>query len=147
VDRARVPQVALRGGVDRPRPVAPIRLFGPTGGTYLVDGFFDTGSDDTMFPLWVSAMIGVDLAQAAEQVVQLAGRSQPIRVRFAPVELLLTDGKETCQWPALVGFAAIPQRRALVGYNGCLQFFDSLFRGAAREFLLTPTSSFVGQHY
>ncbi len=146
VDRARVPQVSLSGGVDRPRPVASIRLFGP-GGTYFMDGYFDTASDDTVFPLWISAMIGLDLSQAPEQVIQLAGRPQPFRARFARVELRLSDGKETCQWAALVGFAPVPWRRALFGYAGCLEFFDSLFRGAAREAILTPNSAFVGQHF
>jgi hypothetical protein len=147
VDRARVPQIPLGGGVDRPRPVAAIRLFGPGGGTYIIDGRFDTASDDTVFPLWVSAMIGLDVSQAPEQEVHLVARPQPIRVRFAPVELRLSDGTETCQWPALVGFAPIPGRRALLGYTGCLQFFDSTFRGHDREAILVPNAGFAGQHF
>jgi hypothetical protein len=146
MDRAQVPQVSLGGGIDRPRPVAAIRLFGP-GGTYVIDGRFDTAADDTVFPLWVSAMIGLDLSQAPEQEVRLVARPQPLRVRFASVELRLTDGIESCQWPALVGFAPLPGRRALLGYVGCLQFFDSTFRGHDREAVLVPNAAFVGQRF
>ena len=146
VDRARVPQVSLGGGFDRPRPVAAIRLFGPAG-TYVMDGRFDTAADDTVFPLWVSAMIGLDLSQAPEQEVHLMVRPQPIRARFAQVELRLTDGRETCQWLALVGFAPLPGRRALLGYAGCLQFFDCQFRGQDREAIVIPNAAFAGQHF
>ncbi len=147
VDRAHVPQVSLGGGVDRPRPVAAIRLFGPGGATYMKDGFLDTASDDTVFPTWISAMIGLDLSGAPEQEIHLAARPQPLRVRFAPVELRLTDGRETCHWPALVGFGPLPGRRALLGYVGCLQFFDSTFRGHDREAILVPNAAFTGQHF
>ncbi len=147
VDYARVPQVALGGGVERPKPVVAIRLSGPGGSAYLMDGHLDTAADDTMFPLWISALIGVDLSQAPEQDVTLAGRPSPLRARFAQVELRLTDGQETCQWTALVGFVPVSLRRALLGYAGCLQFFDGQFRGADREVILTPNQAFAGQHF
>ena len=145
IDIAHTPQVALGGGVERPKPVAPIRLFGP-GGTHLIDGQFDTASDDTVFPLWVSGMIGVDLSQAPGQNITLAGRPSPVPARFAHVELRLTDGRETCQWLAIVGFVPIPLRRALLGHAGCLQFFDSTFRGHDRQAILVANAAFVGQH-
>jgi hypothetical protein len=60
---------------------------------------------------------------------------------------LATDGQETCQWTALVGFVPVSLRRALLGYAGCLQFFDGQFRGADCEAVLTPNQAFVGQHF
>ena len=145
LDRARTPQASLAGGVQRPRPVIAVGVFGPIG-SYLIDGHLDTASDDTVFPLWVSAFLGLDPSQGAEQEVRLAGRVQPVRARILRVELRITDGQESCQWPALVGFVPIPLRRALLGYAGCLQFFDANLRGADREVILTPNWSFQGQH-
>jgi hypothetical protein len=147
VDHARVPQVSLGGGVERPRPIAGIRLFGPGGGNYAMDGHFDTAADDTIFPLWISAMIGVDLSQAPEQDVTLVGRPGPVRARFAHVELRLTDGRQTCQWPALVGFVPLALRRALLGYAGSLQFFDGEFRGNDRQAIIIPNRAYSGRRW
>lgn len=144
LDRAKVPQASLAGGVQRPRPVMAVRVFGP-GGSHLIDGLLDTGADDTVFPLWVVPFIGVDFAQGAEQGIHLAGRGTPYRARFLQVELRVTDGQETCHWPAIVGFAPVPLRRALIGHAGFLEFFDADFRGANREVILTPNRSFSGQ--
>jgi len=57
-----------------------------------MDGLFDTAADDTVFPLYVSAMIGLDLSQAPQQDIHLVGRPQTVRARIALVELRLTDG-------------------------------------------------------
>ncbi len=143
-DRAKTPQASLAGGVDRPRPVIAVRAIGP-GGTYLIDGHLDTAADDTVFPLWLAPFLGVDLSQAAGQDIHLAGRGQPVRGRFLRIELKVTDGTETCQWFAMVGFVSVPLRRALLGYAGFLQFFDADFRGADREVFLTPNPSFPSQ--
>jgi hypothetical protein len=144
IDHAKVPQPSLGGGVERPRPVIAVRLAGPTG-SRILDGHLDTAADDTIFPLWVSTLIGLDLSVAAEQDIHLAGRGQPYRARFLPVELHLSDGRESCWWRAMVGFVSVPLRRALLGQAGFLQFFDSDFRGADREVILTPNRSFTGQ--
>lgn len=143
-DKAKVPQASLAGGIDRPRPVIAVRVLGPVA-SCLIDGHLDTGSDDTVFPLWVAGFVGADLSQAAEQDIHLAGRGQPFRARFLPLELRITDGKETYQWSAIVGFVPVPLRRALLGYAGFLQFFDADFRGADREVILTPNATFPGQ--
>ena len=119
-------------------------VIGP-GGSQAVDGRLDTAADDTVFPLWVLPMIGADPAQAVEQQINLVGRGQPVRARVLPVELRITDGQETYQWPTLVAFAPIALRRALLGYTGFLQFFDADFRGADCEGTLTPNRSFPGR--
>src|SRR5712692_6505958 len=131
VDRARTPQATLAGGMDRPRPILAVKVLGP-GGKQMIDGHVDSGSDDTVFPLWVSAMIGLDVSKAPEQDIQLVGRGASFRARIAHVELRISDGRETCQWPAIVAFVPLPMRRALLGHAGFLQFFDSNFRGADR---------------
>jgi hypothetical protein len=143
--QARQPQLALGGSLWRPRPIIAARVYGP-GGDRLVDGHLDTGADDTVFSDQVAALLGVDLTQAPEQEIVLAGRPQLLRCRYQRVELRITDGvQETYQWSAVVGFVTIPMRRALFGYAGFLQFFDADFHGADCEVFLKPNWAFQGQ--
>ena len=76
----------------------------------------------------------------------MAGRPKPIRCRYAPVQLQITDGiGETYQWTAVVGFVAGRLHYNLLGHAGFLQFFDVTFRGAPdNEAILTPKSPFPG---
>ena len=104
----------------------------------------DTGSDDTVLPEPIALAIGLDLSQAPQLVVNLAGRG-PVRCRYAQIRLLLTDSIETYEWDAVVGFVAVPLSQLLLGYAGFLQFFDADFRGADREVILTPNRSFPGR--
>ena len=139
------PQPSLGGGSVRARPILPVRVYGPAGDT-LIDGFLDTASDDVILPAWVALVIGIDLLPIPEQPIQLAGRPHPVRCRFAPVSLRITDGvQETYEWPAVVGFVPVPMKRALCGHAGFLQFFDANFRGAARDVVLATNSAFAGR--
>jgi hypothetical protein len=63
---------------------------------------------------------------------------------FAAVTLRLSDGVETCEWQATVGFVDLPLRWALLGHAGFLDFFDIEFRGARREVALAPNPRFAG---
>ena len=67
-------------------------------------------------------------------------------VKYARVTLLLADGFESCQWDAIVAFADVPLRWALLGHAGFLRFFDVNLRGAVREALVVPNGSFSGRH-
>ncbi len=143
VGRASTPQPSLGGSLWRPRPIIAVRVIGPSTDR-LIDGLLDTGADDTIVPEWVAALVGVDLAQAEERQIGLAGR-KPVRCRYASVRLWITDGShETYAWPAVVGFVAVPLQRPLLGYAGFLQYFGAEFRGADREVILTPNRSFPG---
>jgi hypothetical protein len=145
IDRAPTPQPSLGGGRDRPRPVLAVRVLGP-GGDRILDGLLDSGSDDTIFPAWVGALVGLDLTSIPEHKIALAGRPQPLFTRFVPVELRISDGvQEAYEWPAVVGFAPVPLRRALLGQAGFLQFFNADFRGADREAILTTNPTFPGR--
>src|SRR5436189_97971 len=83
----------------------------------------DAAADDTVFPPHWATRLGIDLASAPKGQAQVVGGSV-IQVSFAPVSLLLSDGYETCQWDASVGFSAKPMRWALLGHSGFLEFFD-----------------------
>jgi hypothetical protein len=109
------------------------------------DGLLDTGADDTVVEDWIAATTGVDLSQAEEREVGLVGRPQPVRCRYAAVQLRITDGVETYEWTAVVGFVAVRLRYNLLGHAGFLEFFDADFRGLNREVLLLPNHSFPGR--
>jgi hypothetical protein len=56
----------------------------------------------------------------------------------------VSDGLETCEWSATVGFVDLPLRWALLGHAGFLDFFDAELRGAKREVVITPNRQFPG---
>jgi hypothetical protein len=122
----------------------PVQFTRP-GGSVTRTGVLDTGADDTVLPDWIAAALGLDLAGVEESPIGLAGRT-PLRCRYAPVEIQISDGvRETYRGTAVVGFidaAALP--RPLLGYAGFLQYFDAEFRGTDLEALLIPNRSFPG---
>jgi hypothetical protein len=96
----------------------------------------------------MASLIGLDLRQAEERDLGIVGRPQPVRCKYASVQLRITDGlSETYEWTAVVGFVATRLRYALLGYAGFLQYFDAEFQGADREAILTPNRSFPGTGY
>jgi hypothetical protein len=139
----RTPIPAL-GRAMIPRPILAIRISGPSG-SRLRDGLLDTGADETILDPSVASQIGVDLSKALERELNLVGRGR-IRCKYAPVQLRITDGiAETYEWDTVVGFAPFPVLRGLLGFAGCLQFFDAAFRGADQEVALFPNASFSGR--
>ena len=104
-----------------------------------------TRADDPVLPDWIATAVGLDLIGAEERPIGLAGRA-PLRCRYAPVEIQISDGAhETYCWTAVVGFvdaAVLP--RPLLGHAGLLQYFDAEFRGADHEVVLIPNRSFSG---
>lgn len=142
---AKTPQPSLGGAMVRHRPITAIRVSGP-GGSWILDGLLDSGSDDTIFPEWIAPMIGVDLAAATGHDIHLAGRGKPIRCRYASAKLRITDGaSEIYEWDAMVGFIAAPIKCPLLGQAGFLQFFDITFQGADHAVNLAPNWSFAGK--
>jgi hypothetical protein len=140
----KAPIPSLGGASVRYRPILPTRVFGPLG-SRLFDGCLDSASDDTIFPLSVARRLGIDLTGAAQgQAQPVGGHSVPYL--YATVILRLTDGLETCEWTATVGFVDLPLRWALLGHAGYLDFFDVELRGARREVFIKPNHTFPGQH-
>jgi hypothetical protein len=90
--------------------------------------------------------LGIDLSRAPiGQSLQAGGL--PLTYRYAPVRLHLSDGQETCQWNAIVGFLDVPGKmRATLGHAGFLQFFDAVLYGDRHEIVLTPNAAFSGTH-
>jgi hypothetical protein len=132
----------LGGRTDRPRPLVLVSLIGPAN-TFPQQAVLDTAADDTVFPEQAAAYIGLDLTNAPVGEATAVGGAR-VPVRYAQVVLRLTDGQEFREWPALVAFTPIPRSHALLGFAGCLQFFDATFRGAREEVELTVNSLYPG---
>ena len=58
--------------------------------------------------------------------------------------LRLTDGREFREWPAWVGFTPARLPYPMLGFAGCLQFFDAEFRGGREEVELTVNPLYPG---
>ena len=145
--KARQPLPSRGGSLVHYRPILAVRLTGPAD-TKIRDCLPDTGADDTVFTETLAVLLGIDLLAAEERQISLVGRPQPLRCRYVPVLLRITDGvNETYEWTAVVGFVAGRLRYNLLGHAGFLQFFDANFRGEPdREVILTPKLSFPGKH-
>jgi hypothetical protein len=136
------PVYCLGGVFFRWRPIIPVTLVGP-GGTHLCHGRLDTCADDTVFPEWMAQRLGLDLTAApVGQGTGVAGGS--ISLRYAHIEIRVTDGQEYRTWSACVGFAPAPFRRVLLGQAGVLQYFTAAFHGDRQIAELTINSTDPG---
>lgn len=138
------PVYPLGGSRIRHYPLMPVIISGPNGG-WLRDCLLDSGADDTLFPNTAAIALGIDLTAAPTASAKPAGGAV-IPYSYAPVNLRISDGKETCEWSAVIGFTKSSLRWPLIGQTGFLQFFDSTLFGARREILLTPNTDFTGRH-
>jgi hypothetical protein len=126
----------------RPKPILAVSLTGPAA-TIPRDALLDTGADDTVFSEALAAQIGVDLSNAPVGQCTAANRSA-IPVRYAQVRLRVSDGQEHREWPAWVAFTPSPMRWGLLGFAGFLQFFTTVFDGAAEMVELTVNALYPG---
>ena len=109
---------------------------------YFKRGLVDPGSDDTVFPPAIVRRIGVTLRPNTGHT--LRWRGQLYQLRFGDVDLHLTDNATTYRWPAIVGFSDAPITYRILGYAGCLQFFDVTFRGDDRIVEFEPNRTYPG---
>jgi hypothetical protein len=140
----RLPVPSMAGLRIRYRPVLAVQLTG-TATAQLRDGLLDTGADDTVFSDAVAFASGLDLSQAERRLISLAGRPQPLLCRYLKVQLKITDGIESFEWPATVGFVAARLHYSLLGQTGFLQFFSADFDGEDHIVTLTPKQCFPGR--
>jgi hypothetical protein len=140
--QARQAVVSLGGRWVRPRPFVLVTLVGPSD-VYMDRALLDTAADDTVFPVVAAAKIGIDLTNAPVGEASGVGAA-PVVVRYAAVELRLTDGMEYRAWPAWVGFTAARLKQPLLGFAGFLQFFGAHFRGDREEVELEVNALYPG---
>jgi hypothetical protein len=136
------PVLSLGGRAVRPRPLVPVTLIGPAKNV-LLDAVVDTAADDTVFAESTAVALGLDLTNAPAGTAVGVGGS-PVPVQFVEIGLRLTDGQEVREWRAMVGFTRAKFRYPMLGFAGCLQFFDTLFRVAAEEVEFTVNNLYPG---
>lgn len=140
----RQPVFPLGGAYIRHYPLVPVFLSGPNGG-WTRDCLLDSGADDTLFPETAALALGIDLTGAPTASATQANGSV-IQYRYASATLRVSDGNESCEWVAVIGFTNYPLRWPLLGQTGFLQFFDVTLLGTSREIVLMPNATFSGQH-
>jgi hypothetical protein len=133
----------MGGAAARYRPIVPIHILAPLM-VPPVDACIDSAADDTVFPPFLLTRLGVNPVAAPRGQARSVGGSV-IQVHYANVSLLLSDGYETCEWDAVVGFSTVPMRWALLGHAGFLEFFDIQLLGARREVIVLPNVGFPGR--
>lgn len=133
--------VPLGGRWSRPHSLIMVSAIGPKK-AFPMEGRLDTGSDDTVFPERLAALIGVDLSNAPLGHNRTANGTL-ITVRYAQITLRITDGVERREWPAWVAFTPAIHR-PLLGFAGFLQFFTATFRGDREEVELAVNSFYPG---
>jgi hypothetical protein len=135
--RAKPPAPSLGGGTRRYKPVITISVGGPRA-RQVRQILADTGADDVVFPDILASHLGIDLSLATPGSSFVASGSQPIPVLFAPVVLTLDDGKESCRWRAVVGFAPLRSAYGLFGIAGGLEHFRTTLDGGNHSLELVP---------
>ncbi len=93
----------------------------------------------------VSQPVGIDLSIAPTGTARGVGGTS-ITYRYADLQLRLSDGVETCEWPAILRFLDLPMAHGLLGQTGFFQFFDVAFLGASKEVTIVPNATFTGVH-
>jgi hypothetical protein len=142
ITRVGRPALTLGGRWVRPQPLIHVGAVGPAG-TLAVLGILDTVADETVFPDYVAAKLGVDLTGAPIGSSSGVG-GVPVPLRFAQIKLRLAGGGEFWEWPAWVGFTSLPLRYPMLGFAGFLQFFTAAFHGDLEEVELTANRLYVG---
>ena len=136
------PVVSLGGRWVRPRPLLWLAAIGPSG-SYSRNALLDTAADGTVLPDSAAVKMGLDLTNAPQGEATGAGQMR-LPVRYAQVTLRLSDGSESREWPARVAFTPARLNQSLLGFAGCLQFFDAQFFGAREEVELTINGLYPG---
>lgn len=125
------------------RPFAPVTIIGPTGvSRFFQRALVDPGADDTVFPLDIASRLQVALRPDTGH--RLRWRGQPFPLRYGEVDLQLADSGTVLRWTAVVCFSNAPIPYRILGYAGCLEFFDVTFLGADRVIDIEPNLSYTG---
>ncbi len=111
------------------RPEVRIMVHGPKGQA-VYRALVDTGSDNTIFPARVVRDPGIPVQQATGPAAQTFG-GHKLAMSYADVELELIHATGNLRWIAQVYFASagVEQETAILGHDGCLEFFTARFIG------------------
>jgi hypothetical protein len=123
------------------RPVITIRLIGPKAEARW-DALVDSGADETLFPLSLAEVLGIELDQ--QMTSEAAGvSSDRLKIHYGDVELQIESDQETIAWRTTVGFVdfgSASDEVIILGHGGCLDFFTATFDGENAEVELVPNA-------
>jgi len=102
----------------------------------------DPGADDTVFPLELVDRLRMVLRPDTGQ--KLRWRGEVYQLRYGDAELELADGDTLYRWTTVVCFSRAPIPYRILGYAGCLEFFNVTFRGADQTVEIEPNLSYPG---
>jgi hypothetical protein len=122
------------------RPMLALRLIGAKAANPAINCRLDTGADDVMVPDIEAGFLGVTLDES--QRVPIDSLGSGTTAVFETVDLEIRYGPNTWRWSARVGFHDGIRYSYVLGQNGFLQHFTSVFDGKDRRFSLTPNGSF-----
>ncbi|MCI0739253.1 MAG: retroviral-like aspartic protease family protein [Gemmataceae bacterium] len=144
LDPNKPPPPSLPAGAQvRWRPLVRVRVIGPGRRHWDCDkALVDSGADDTLIPYHVAKMIGAQLLP--DQGHAHHWRGMRYALRFARVELELTDDVSVWRWPALVAFSPAAIRYPLLGHCGFMEYIETRFLDADRRVELEPNSWYPG---
>src|SRR5262249_53573889 len=100
----RVPPTLPPGATHRHRPLAPVWVANPVTKVkrrYAL-AIFDTGSDDSIFPIRAISLIGLRPDQLLDSGYQVRWQGSVWPIQFGDVELELTNGGTVYRWPARI---------------------------------------------
>lgn len=121
------------------RPVITIRVVGPNADARW-DALLDSGADETLFPLSLAEVLGVELDQ--ELISEAAGISgDRLKIHYGDVELQIESDQDVVAWKTTVGFVdfgSASDEVIILGHGGCLDFFTATFDGEQAELELKP---------
>ena len=124
------------------RPVITIRVAGPKSQARW-DALADTGADETLLPLAMADLLGVELD---DEVTSLAAgiSGDRLTIHYGDVEFQIAGDDDVVSWKTLVGFVEFGSSEdevIVLGQGGCLDYFSARFDGENAELDLVPNSS------
>lgn len=123
------------------RPVITIRVAGSKSQARW-DALVDTGADETLLPLAMADLLGVELD---DEVTSFAAgiSGDRLTIHYGDVEFQIVGDGDVVSWKALVGFVEFGSSEdevIVLGHGGCLDYFSARFDGENAELELLPNS-------
>ena len=123
------------------RPVITIRIIGPKSEARW-DALVDSGADETLFPLSLAEVLGVELDQEfISEAADISG--DRLKIQYGDVVLRIETEQDDIEWKTTVGFVdfgSASDEVIILGHGGCLDFFTATFDGEKAELELKPNA-------
>jgi predicted aspartyl protease len=122
------------------RPVITVRIAGSKCDARW-DALVDTGADETLLPLTLAQLLGVQLDSTTSRAAGISG--DELTIHYGEVTLHIESQGDTVAWQTVVGFVefgSVDDEVIVLGHGGCLDYFTARFDGENAELELMPNS-------